>query len=188
VAAFVPAANADFDFDALLQAVIDAEDSNGDDLEGYEIEPVVPVSDCLPLASSTGPPAATPPIPPHIHHQNQHQRPTSARSRHAPPKPGTNESAYRKARRKAREKLEAKQRRDAASYGDFVVKPRLVNKHIKKPEKSICTGLNAMDMPHASTGYLGKRDSGGAKHIFQLEELVGKGSQYGFELRKWNCW
>jgi len=77
---------------------------------------------------------------------------------------------------------------DAASYGDFVVKPHLVHKHIKKPEKLIRTGLNAMDMPHASTGYLGKRDSGGAKLIFQLEELVGKGSQYGFELRKWDCW
>jgi hypothetical protein len=84
--------------------------------------------------------------------------------------------------------LKVKQRKDTAPYGDFVVKPRLVNKHIKKPEKSIHTGLNAMDMPHASTGYLGKWDSGGTKRVFQLEELVGKDSQYGFELQKWDGW
>jgi hypothetical protein len=187
VAVFAAAADACFDFDALLHHAIDAEDSNGDDLEGYEIEPVVPGPD-LPLASSAGLPAPTPPIPPHIPPSISTPAPTSARSRHAPPKPGTNESAYRKARGKARERLKAKQRKDAAPYGDFVVKPRLVNKHIKKPEKSIRTGLNAMDMPHASTGYLGKRDSGGAKRVFQLEELVGKDSQYGFELRKWDGW
>lgn len=187
MAVFAPAANADFDFDALLQHAIDAEDSNDDDLEGYEIEPVVPMPDCLPLASLTGPPSPTPPpILPHIPPPASTPAPTTARSRHAPPKPGTNESAYRKARGKAREKLKAKQRRDAAPYGDFAVKPRLVNKHIKKPGKSIRTGLNAMDMPHASTGYLGKRDFGGTKRVFQLDELVGKGSRYGFELRKWD--
>jgi hypothetical protein len=191
VAVFAPAANADFDFDSLLQHAIDAEDGNGDDLEGYEIEPVVPVPDCLPLASSTGPPTPVPPILPHIPPptpSSSTPAPTPARSRHAPPKPGTNELAYRKAKGKAREKLKAKQRRDAAPYGDFVVKPRLVNKHIKKPDKSIRTRLNAMDMPHASTAYLGKRDSGGAKRTFRLEELVGEGSRYGFELRKWNGW
>jgi hypothetical protein len=191
VAVFAPAANADFDFDTLLLHAIDAEDVNGDDLEGYEIEPVVPELDCPPFASSTAPPAPTLPIPPHIPQlasTSSTPAPTSARSRHAPPKPGTNESAYRKARGKAREKLKAKQRRDAAPYGDFVVKTRLIDKHIKKPEKSICTGLNTMDMPHASTGYLGKRDSGGAKRVFRLEELAGKGSQYGFELQKWDGW
>jgi hypothetical protein len=191
VAVFAPAASADFDFDTLLQHAIDAEDGNGDDLEDYEIEPVVSVLDCPPFASSTGPPAPTLPIPPHTPPSTSTSStpaPTSARSRHAPPKPGTNESAYRKARGKAREKLKAKQRRDAAPYGDFVVKTRLIDKHIKKPEKSIRTGLNAMNMPHASTGYLGKRDSGGAKRVFRLEELVGNGSQYGFELRKWDGW
>ena len=187
MAVFAAAADACFDFDALLHHAIDAEDSNSDDLEGYEIEPVVPGPN-LPLASSMGLPSPTPPIPPHIPPSISTPAPTSTRSCHAPPKPGTNESAYRKARGKARERLKAKQRKDAAPYGDFVVKPRLVNKHIKKPEKSIRTGLNAMDMPHASTGYLGKRDSGGAKRVFQLEELVGKDSQYGFELRKWDGW
>jgi hypothetical protein len=162
---FTPAADAGFDFDALLQHVIDAKDSNGDDLDGYEIKPVVPGPDCLPPASSAGPPAPTPPIQLHIPPPISTPAPTPARSRHTPPKPGTNESAYQKARGKAHEKLKAKQCKETTPYGDFVVKPRIVNKHIKKPEKLICTGLNAMDMPHASTRYLGKRDSGGAKHV-----------------------
>ena len=187
VAVFAPAADAGFDFDALLQHAIDAEDSDSDDLEVYEIEPVVQGPDCLPPASSAEPPAPTPPIPLHVSQPISTPAP-SAHSRHTPPKPGTNESAYRKAREKAREKLKAKQRKDAAPYGDFVNKSRLVNKHIKAPEKLIRTSLNAMDMPHASTGYLGRRDSGGTKRVFQLEELVGKDSQYGFELQKWDGW
>jgi len=191
VAVFTPAANADFDFDALLGHAIGAKGSNDDDLEGYEIDPVVPEPDCLPLASSMGPPGEAPPILPHIPpftSATPTPAPTPTCSRHAPPKPGTNESAYRKARGKAREKLKAKQHRDSTSYGDFVVKPHLVNKHIKKLEKSIRTGLNAADMPHASTGYLGKQDSGGMRRVFRLEELIGKGSEYGFELRRWDGW
>jgi hypothetical protein len=82
--------------------------------------------------------------------------------------------------------LRAKQRRDAAPYGDFAIKPRLVNKHIKNHAKPVQTAINASNMPHASTAYMGKQDSDGAKHIFQLDELVGEGSEYKFELRKWD--
>jgi hypothetical protein len=109
-----------------------------------------------------------------------------APSRHAPPKPGTAESAYRKAKGKAREKVKAQQRKDAAPYGDFAVKPRLVNKHIKKPGTTIRTSINAGNLPHTSTAYLGMRDSSGSRKVFQLEELVGEGSKYRFELRKWD--
>jgi hypothetical protein len=175
---FAPSPNANFDFDAAVYRAIDAE--RDDDLEHYEIEPVLPT-----LAASTSistpttalippkPSTATSPSP-------------AAPSSHAPPKPGTNEAAYRKAKGKAREKLKAKQRRDAAPYGDFAIKPRLVNKHIKNHAKPVKATINASDMPHASTAYLGKRDSGGTGRVFQLEELVGEGSEYGFELRKWD--
>jgi hypothetical protein len=46
-----------------LHGAIDTKDSNNNnDLEGYKINPVVPVPDSLPLASSMAPTAATPPI------------------------------------------------------------------------------------------------------------------------------
>jgi hypothetical protein len=41
-------------------------------------------------------------------------------------------------------------------------------------------------MPHASTSYVGARDSGGLKKIFGLDDLVGDSSTYAFELRKWD--
>lgn len=84
--------------------------------------------------------------------------------------------------------MKAQQRRDAAVYGDFAVKPRMVNKHIMKPGQPIRTSLDAGNMPHASTGYVGLQDSEGTGRIFELEELVGRDSEYGFELRKWNGW
>ena len=93
---------------------------------------------------------------------------------------------YRKAKGKAREKLKAQQRKEAAPYGDFAVKPHLVNKHIKKAGRPIRTSLDASKMPHASTSYVGTRYSGGPKKVFALDELVGNDSIYRFELRKWD--
>ena len=189
MAVFAPAFGADFDFDALLHQAIDVE--RDDDIGDYAIDPVVvdgiplpPVSPGPPAIAATqypAAPAASKPAP---------STPTAATaagpSRHAPPKAGAAELAYRKAKGKAREKLKAQQRRDAAPYGDFAVKPRLVNKHLRRAEMPIRSTFNANDMPHASTAYVGKRDSGGAGRVFRLEELVGKGSKYEFELRKWD--
>jgi len=63
---------------------------------------------------------------------------------------------------------------EAKGYGDITVKPRLVEKHIKTPATPIRTRLDAHNMPHASTSYLGMRDSSGAGRVFQLDELVGR--------------
>lgn len=178
MAAFAPAAGANFDFDALLHQAIDA--GTDDDLGHYEIEPVI---DYPPPESPAPHSTASPPISPPLASSSTTP---SVPSRHAPPKPGTAESAYRKAKGKAREKVKAQQRKDAASYGDFAVKPRLVNKHIKKPGTAIRTSFNVADLPHASTAYLGMRDSGGSGRLFELGELVGEGSEFGFELRKWD--
>jgi hypothetical protein len=71
-------------------------------------------------------------------------------------------------------------------YGDITVKSRLVEKHIKTLATPIRTRLDAHNMPHTSTSYLGMRDSSGAGRVFQLDELVGEDSVYGFELRKWD--
>jgi hypothetical protein len=186
VAVFAPASGTDFDFDALLHRAINAE--HDDDLEDYAIEPVVLSDDHLP-PTSPNPPGSLPltlPTSPRPPPPLPSSAATSGPSRHAPPKPGTNELAYRKARGKAREKVKAQQRKDAASYGNFAVKPRMVNKHIKKPGQPIRTSLNTGDMPHASTGYVGMQDSGGTGRVFELEQLIGKDSEHDFELRKWD--
>ncbi|KZP02401.1 hypothetical protein FIBSPDRAFT_970041 [Athelia psychrophila] len=41
-------------------------------------------------------------------------------------------------------------------------------------------------MPHVKTGYQGARDKGGVKRVYTLPELVGEGSKFGFDLRKWD--
>lgn len=125
------------------------------------------------MPASTTPPAPSPSV-------------TAVHSRHAPPKAGTAEQAYRKAKGKARRRLKDQKRRDTAPYGDIMVKPRLVEKHIKTPATPIRTRLDAHNLPHTSTSYLGMRDSSLAGKVFQLDELVGEDSMYGFELRKWD--
>jgi hypothetical protein len=174
VAVFGPAASTDFD-DAIRQSM---EAPPGYDLEDYDIEPVLPG----PILYSPGPPS---PISlPTASATTRKTLPTT--SQHAPSKRGTTEMAYRKAKGKAQEKLKAQQRKQAAPYGGFNVLPSQVAKHIKKSGEPIQTSLDANDMPHASTGYLGLRNSGGPKRVFGLDELVGDNSAYGFELRKWD--
>jgi hypothetical protein len=184
VAVFAPAST-NFDFDSLLHQAIDAQ--HDDDLGDNEIEPVYLTSN---LPGATCPPDALPPTAPAPHapplSQPEIHASMAPTSRRAPPKPGTAELAYRKAKGKAREKVKAQQRKDAAQYGDFAVKPRLVNKHIKKSGRPIRTSLDASSMPHTSTSYLGAYHSPPLKKVFNAEELVGRDSPYGFELRKWD--
>jgi len=96
--------------------------------------------------------------------------------------------AYRKAKGKAHEKLKAQRQREAAPYGSFAVKPHQVNKYVREPGSPIQTSLDAHDMPHASTSYVGAWDSEGSKRVFELDELVGNDLIYRFELRKWDGW
>jgi hypothetical protein len=48
--------------------------------------------------------------------------------------------------------------------------------------------MDASNMPHVSTSYVGVRYSSGPRRVFGLDELVGKDSRYGFELQKWDGW
>jgi hypothetical protein len=180
VAVFAPAASADFEFDAAVLQSMSAEPDY--DLEDYEIAPVSLThspDSATPLLGD-----ASPATPTAIATATLGTNPAS--SRHRPPKSGTSELAYRKAKGKAREKLKVQRQRDGAPYGSFAVKLRQVNKYVKEPGSQIQTPLDVHDMPHTSTSYLGIRDSGGLKKVFGLDELVGNGSSYGFELRKWD--
>jgi len=180
VAVFAPAAGANFQFDTAVRQSMAAQIDY--DLEDYEIAPVsLPYgSDSEILLPCNAPTTAL------TSATSTTVRTIPAASRHAPPKAGTSELAYRKAKGKAREKLKAQRLREAAPYGHFSVKRHQVDKYIKELGNPIQTDPDAQDMPHASTSYLGVRDSGGLKKVFRLNELVGDGSTYGFELRKWD--
>ena len=164
MAVFAPAAGTNFDFDALLHQAIDAQ-HDGDDLEDYEIVPISLITDYPEATSPTSPSKPLPAIPTTLAHPPPMGLTIHATSRHARPKSGTAEMEYCKAKGKARKKLKAQQRKEAAPYGDFAVKPRLVNKHIKKAGRPIRTSLDASKMPHASTSYVGTRYSGGPKKV-----------------------
>jgi hypothetical protein len=94
--------------------------------------------------------------------------------------------AYCKAKGKRHEKLKVQHQREEAPYGSFAVKPHQVNKYVKEAGNLIQTPLDAHNMPHTSTSYLGIQDSGGLKKVFGLDELVGDDLSYDFELRKWD--
>jgi hypothetical protein len=181
VAVFEPAASTDFDFDAAVRHAMDNEQDY--DLEDYEIAPISLIHESPVTTSTTLVPNSAIPAAP------SHSLPVatpSTTSRHAPPKPGTAELAYRKAKGKAREKMKVERQRRGAPYGHFTAKSRQVKKHIKESGHPIQAGLDANDMRHASTGYLGARYTGGTKRVYELDEVVGDESMYGFELRKWD--
>jgi len=113
VAVFAPAAESGFDFDEAIQRAMEIE--HGDDCEGYAIEPVLPELDPLVSASPMSPPAALPPMPACTAPPTPSPSVTVVRSRHAPPKAGTAEQAYRKAKGKARQRLNDQKRRDTAT-------------------------------------------------------------------------
>jgi hypothetical protein len=80
------------------------------------------------------------------------------------------------------ERLEAKQ---AAPYGQYVIKPMVLSKYVW-PATSINTKLDAMKLKHTKYAYTGARYNGGQKRIFELHELVGENSQFKFKLECWD--
>lgn len=95
------------------------------------------------------------------------------------------EAIYRKQKGKRREKLKKELRQAASRHGYHAAKPAAISKHIK-PAKPHRTLQISEDLPHVRTAYLGARDKGGSKKVFRLEEVVGSGSKFGFDLKKWD--
>ena len=203
--AFGPAPNAQLDFDELMYQSIIAECSAIDSTEGYEIEPMSPplhpvYLDCSPFSSPT---PLTPPPPSPLATPTEsmpalslspsfpilnHPAPPLATASKTCPRSNRNRSAealYRKCKGKKREKMKKQLEKAAAPYGYYAVKPSTVNKHIKRANPHR-TSKNSEDLPHVRTAYLGTRDKGGSKQVFRLEEMVGSGSRFGFELKEWD--
>lgn len=106
------------------------------------------------------------------------------------------DKAWRLAKEKrgaARKKLRLK---GSSSQGHLTANPKIVGRWLAaalpwsqapndlsaNKEFSAKSEFSATAMPHAKTGYLGLAE-GNAPTDFGLEELVGEGSKYGFQLR-----
>jgi hypothetical protein len=202
------AIDAGFDFDKLLlDAIVKERGLANDDTEGYPLDPVFTpfssptlLSPCpdSPINSNpivSEPPDLVPPLslpPPFIEpsasqpiDRVKEPRPVNLGNVETHIEPPTIPRNLRQGRCNAKRAVKRRKEKAAGPFGLYKVQRRTVKKYIEQ-SKPIRTSLETRKLKHAKTGYLGLRDEGGAKQVFQLEELVGAGSKYGFTLKKWS--
>jgi hypothetical protein len=203
----------DLDFEQLLYEAVarEAENLDGDDTEGYLFEPVAsPFSSPTPLSpvpdgcNSVREPSPEPfaldgnvPLPQlsfyPMHPPSLSSPPASSSAQTLQPLPrkrrsyakGSKEDIRRKERgnaRRAAARLVAKQ---AAAYGDYAVKPRVINKHVR-PAMAIDVKFDTAKLRHTKSAYTGGQFKGNAKRVYHLDELVGDGSKFKFRLETWD--
>jgi hypothetical protein len=73
----------------------------------------------------------------------------------------------------------------AASYGEHAIAPAIIDRYVL-PATPIQTDLQVLNLRHTRNGYTGARDPGGHNRVFTLQELVGKDSIWGFNLKRWD--
>ena len=66
-----------------------------------------------------------------------------------------------------------------------MVKPRLVNKHVR-PAAAVDVKFDSMKLRHMKSAYTGGRLKGSPKRVYSLDELVGDGSAFKFRLETWD--
>ncbi|KZP33928.1 hypothetical protein FIBSPDRAFT_943028 [Athelia psychrophila] len=72
------------------------------------------------------------------------------------------------------------------SQATLIAKCALNARHLAAAVEPQETGFTTTSMPHVKTGYQGARDKGAMKRLYTLPKLVGEGSKFGFDLRKWD--
>jgi hypothetical protein len=202
-----------FDFEELLYEAVARESENldGDDTEGYPFEPVttefsspVPVSSVPEVhldGSTPGPsmPDNTLPLsPPLLLLGPTQSRPSSpfpassSVTKASNPQPGKKRKHAKGSKEDIRRKEHANAKRAvarlttkrAAPYGDYMVKPRVINKYVR-PATAVDVKFDAMKLRHTKTGYTGGHLKSG-RRIYRLDELVGDGSIFKFRLETWD--
>lgn len=175
-------ASPELDFDLLLRKAIELEATmEGEDIEGFSLEPLDVNS--LPLPP-LAPPSTASPSPPLARGPAQTATPGApfagpTLSRRA------REAQHRKQKGNARRSMRRQLERSAAPYGEYVVKPRTISKHVH-PSEPIATKLQTKKLGHTKNAYTGARyAAGGHKRVYDLKDLVGSGS-LGFKLIKWD--
>jgi hypothetical protein len=195
-------ANVGFDFERLLYEALEREQElEDDDTEGDELESVLG-SDLLSTSPFLDPPSSgqshpvpqtAPGSPEPVHHiAHGHaaspflDQPPPGQSRSMPKtSTGPTEAVRRKARGHAKRAIQRFREKQTMPYGEYCVKPKVLNTYIR-PAKAIGTKLDAIKMKHSKHAYTGGKEEGAEKRLYELHELVGEGSQFGFKLEHWN--
>ena len=97
---------------------------------------------------------------------------------------GSNEDSRRKGRANAKRAAVRLATKRAAPYGDYMVKPRIINKHVR-PATAVDVKFDAMKLRHTKAGYTGGHLKSG-RRIYRLDELVGDSSIFKFRLETWD--
>lgn len=92
---------------------------------------------------------------------------------------------YRKNKEQARKTAKKTLLRGSSSQGALLCNPTAVARNLKDIITHQ-TEFKAASMPHTRPGYQGRVMKGAVKKVYTLEELVGEGSHFGFELRQWD--
>ena len=185
---------ADFDFGHLVrEAIIRESELDDDDTEGCAFEAVsMPSSSCLlsllPQAANT--PASPPQSgPSHATANTPASQPSTSPESPAYEVPkythGSVENSLRKKRGHAKRAVQRLERKRAAPFGDYVVKPSVLNRRVR-PASAIQSELKIKKLKPTKNAWMGARDEGGHKFIFTLDKMVGEGSIFNFRLERWD--
>lgn len=93
---------------------------------------------------------------------------------------------WKVARDKRRSKAHRARRRDAHLDGVFPLAPALAMRHLHDETAPCTTDFLASEMPHDKFGYQGVHEGGRPKRLWDLKELIGEGSRWGFDLMRWD--
>lgn len=191
----------DFAFDKLLMRAIVAEKEN--DGEGTEGGPsdgtgFEAVQD--PSVSSTALPRTSSPRAPTLPPPSTSIPPTGTKRRfdsisNSEP-PSDDDTSSRKLKKKSKSKIEYKKlafkkRRAADRQGakddiEVKVRPSLQERHTASSTPVSVPSFNLDAKTAAKTGYVGIRDSKASKRVYKLDEVVGEGSKFKFNLLEWD--
>ncbi|KAH9920397.1 uncharacterized protein B0H18DRAFT_1121990 [Fomitopsis serialis] len=101
---------------------------------------------------------------------------------------GAGSRSIERQRRKAQVRAKRKrQRAESASPYATMQRPRLplLNRHIDAAP-SIGTDIATQALPHSNGAYTGGREPRTSRRQYTLDDLVGEGSEFGFELIRWD--
>lgn len=92
---------------------------------------------------------------------------------------------YRKNKERARKTAKKTLLRGSSGQGALLCNPTAVARNLKGL-LTHPTGFKTASMPHTAPGYQGQRTKGAVKRVYALEELIGEGSKFGFDLKQWD--
>jgi len=105
-----------------------------------------------------------------------------------PPTSTLTPSALKKAKKRAKNHLNRRGRRERdreENFANVQSRPNRDSKIISSGTPIVCQ-TDASMASRVGTGYTGRNDEGRSTSLFTLDDLVGEGSKWGFRLQQWN--